>query len=148
MMSTANQVVVDQPVADSVVSDPIVALTASPAGPGAAPLSAFELSQPVCDWWLKHCMDATHPVARLQQAWIASLVEALQLEAEFLSVCTTAGSRVVNCLADQQALQDPAVLGRCCHDAAQEVVDAHSARVGRMTQLPKEFRQRLWEEIC
>ncbi|TDR50286.1 hypothetical protein DFP85_12747 [Halomonas ventosae] len=142
-MSTARHIVAEQVVPASVVSVP-----APSVGHGPSPMSTVEASLPVCDWWLHHWMDATHPMIRLQQAWMASLVEAFQLEAEFLSVCTMAGSRVVSCLADQRALQNPPVLGSCCQDAAKEVADAHAARVGRVARLPKEFRQRLWEEIC
>lgn len=142
-MSTARNVMPEQAVPDPVVSPP-----ASPVGPGSSPMSMVEASLPICDWWRQHWMDASHPMIRLQQAWTASLVEAVQLEIEFLSVCTQANSRVASCLADPRALQNPAVLGRCCQDAAKEVVDAQGARLDRVTQLPKEFRQRLWEEIC
>lgn len=142
-MSTARHVVPEQ-----VVPDPVVFPPASPVGPGPSPMSWVEASLPVCDWWRHHWMDATHPMIRLQQAWMASLVEAAQLEAEFLSVCAMANSRVASCFADPQALRNPAVLSRCYQDAAREVVDAQSARLDRVTRLPKEFRQRLWEEIC
>lgn len=103
---------------------------------------------PVYDWWCHHWLDATHPAIRLHQAWSASLIEAAQLEAEFLSVCFKAGSGIVRCLSDPRALQNPAALGQCYQDAAKEVADAHGERLERVSRLPKEFRQRLWEEIC
>lgn len=142
-MSTAMHVMPEPP-----VPDPVASPLPSPLGPGPSPVSLIEASLPVCDWWRLHWMDASHPMIRLQQAWMASLVEAAQLEVEFLSVCTLANSRVASCLADPQTLQNPAVLGRCYQDATREMVDAHGARIDRVTQLPKEFRQRLWEEIC
>ncbi|MDW7748799.1 hypothetical protein [Halomonas sp.] len=142
-MSTARNIV-----PELAMPDPVVSPSASPVGTGPSPVSLIEASLPVCDWWRLHWMDASHPMIRLHQAWMASLVEAAQLEVEFLSVCTLANSRVASCLADPWALRKPADLARCCQDAAREVVDAQEARLDRVTQLPKEFRQRLWEEIC
>lgn len=142
-MSTASNVAIEQ-----AEPAPVAPVTVSSASSSSPPMSVVEVSMPVYVWWCHHWLDATHPSIRLHQAWSASLMEAAQLEAEFLSVCFKAGSDVVRCLSDPRALQNPAVLGQYYQDAAKKVADAHGERLGRVSRLPKEFRQRLWEEIC
>ena len=142
-MSTASNVAIEQ-----AEPAPLAPVPVSSASSGSPTMSVVEVSMPVYDWWYRHWLDATHPAIRLQQAWSTSLIEAVQLEAEFLSVCFKAGSGIVRCLSDPRALQNPAALSQSYQDAAKEVADAHSERLDRASQLPEEFRQRLWEEIC
>lgn len=114
-----------------------------PAGT-ALPASIAQASQPVLDWWLHHWMDASHPLVRLQRAWMESVLEAIEVEAEFLNACALSNAKVWSCLADA----DSAALHSCYHEVAKDMADAHLARLGRVAELPEDFKQRLWEEIC
>ncbi|MFY0990702.1 hypothetical protein [Halomonas sp. C05BenzN] len=114
----------------------------------ALPESVAIASQPIFDWWMHHWMDASHPMARLQRAWMESILEAIQVEAEFLNACAASGEKMSKCFSDPDVLQSPASLGSCCHEVAREMTDAHISRLGKVAELPKDFRQRLWEEIC
>ncbi len=139
-MSTAKQMSTVKVVPDTVVAFPeSVAEMAE---------SVVTASQPVCNWWLHHWMDASHPLARLQRAWMESVLEAIEVEAEFLKAWTLSNAKVLNCLADSRSLTDSASLHSCYHEAARDMTDAHMARFGKVAELPEDFKQRLWEEIC
>ena len=111
------------------------------------PESVAKASWPMFDWWLHHCMDATHPVARMQQAWMESVIEAVQVEAEFLNACAVSGEKMSKCFSDPEVLHNPASVSSCYHEVAKDMTHAHISRLGKVADLPKDFRQRLWEEI-
>ncbi|WP_280550473.1 MULTISPECIES: hypothetical protein [unclassified Halomonas] len=114
----------------------------------ALPAGVAEASQPVFDWWMHHWMDASHPLARLQRAWMESVLEAVEVEAEFLNAYAISNAKVWSCLADAKSLSDSASLHSCYHEVAKDMANAHLSRLGRVAELPEDFQQRLWEEIC
>ena len=127
---------------------PEVPPAVSPLAVTAWPASVAQASQPVFDWWMHHWMDASHPLARLQSAWMESVIEAIEVEAEFLNACTLSNAKVWSYLADARSLADSASLHSVYHEVAKDMTDAHMARLGKVAELPKDFKQRLWEEIC
>ncbi|MEQ6889929.1 hypothetical protein ABE957_14735 [Halomonas sp. CS7] len=96
---------------------------------------------------MHHWMDASHPLARLQRAWMESVLEAVEVETEFLNACTLSNAKVWSCLAGARSLADSASLHSCYHEVAKDMTDAHMARLGKVVELPEDFKQRLWEEI-
>lgn len=114
----------------------------------ALPESVAIASQPMFDWWTHHWMDASHPLVRMQQAWMESVLETFQVEAEFLAACAVSGEKMSKCFSDPDTLRDPTLLSSCYHEVAKDMTDAHISRLGKVADLPKDFRQRLWEEIC
>lgn len=144
-MSTAKQVSMDHSTPEGT---PEMTHAAPHPTVTALPVSVAQASQPVFDWWMHHWMDASHPLARLQRAWMESVLEAIEVEAEFLNVCALSNAKVWNCLADARSLSDTASLPGCYHEAAKDIADAHMARLGKVAELPEDFKQRLWEEIC
>lgn len=144
-MSTAKQVSMDHSTPEVIPEIPHdvphLAVTALPAG-------VAQASQPVFDWWMLHWMDASHPLARLQRAWMESVLEALEVEVDFLNVCAISNAKVWTCLADARSLSGSASLHSCYHEVAKDMADAHLARLGKVAELPEDFKQRLWEEIC
>lgn len=127
-------------------SEPLPAVSDPAANASLAVIA--QASQPIFAWWMHHWMDASHPMARLQCAWMESILEAMQAEAEFLNACAISNAKVWSCLAEANYLPGAAALHNCYHEAAADIVDAHLTRLGRVTELPEDFRQRLWEEIC
>ncbi|SEL47073.1 hypothetical protein [Halomonas daqiaonensis] len=125
-----------------------VATAASHSAVSALPTSVAQASQQVFDWWLHHWMDASHPLARLQCAWMESVFEVIQVEAEFLNACALSNAKVWSCLTDARSLADSASLHSCYHEVAKDMADAHLARLSKVAELPDDFQQRLWEEIC
>ncbi|MGJ7457862.1 hypothetical protein [Halomonas sp. RA08-2] len=106
------------------------------------------MSQPILNWWMQHWMDASHPLARLQRAWMESTLEAIQVEAEFLSAWNQSSRKVAECLSDPQTLFNPATLTGCYRQAATDLGDAQMTRLGKVAELPQDFKDRIWEEIC
>ncbi|WP_420267488.1 hypothetical protein [Halomonas lysinitropha] len=127
--------------ADATLASSRLAVTAFPA-------SVAEASQPVLDWWVHHWMDAAHPLSRLQRTWVESVFEAIEVETDFLNVCALSNVKLLNCLAAARPVVGSSFLHSCYHEVAQEMADAHMARLGRVAELPEDFKQRLWEEIC
>ncbi|MFC3285403.1 hypothetical protein [Litchfieldella rifensis] len=107
----------------------------------------FEVTQPVVEWWMQHWMDAATPMARMQLAWMETVGEAIQHEAEFLTACAMSSERMAKCFMDQEMHKDPATLGECYHNMVKQVTDAHLTRMGKVTELSNEFRERVWEEL-
>ncbi|MCH4563628.1 hypothetical protein MKP05_10855 [Halomonas sp. EGI 63088] len=140
-MSTAKQVPTGQATPEVTPEATLATVVAFPEG-------VAEATKPVFDWWLHHWMDATHPMVRIQLAWMESLLEAVQVEAEFMAACAASNQKVSKCFSDPETLRSPASLSHCYHEAAKDMADAHMARLGKVAELPKDFRQRLWEEIC
>ncbi|PRY70739.1 hypothetical protein [Halomonas ventosae] len=139
-MSTAKQVSTVQAIPDSVIG--------FPEGVAEATENVATASQPIFNWWIHHCMDASHPFVRLQQAWMESVFEAIQAETEFLNACATSSGKMSKCLFDVGNFQNPASLHSCYREVAKDMTDAHFSRLGRVAELPEDFQQRLWEEIC
>ncbi|MDN3523359.1 hypothetical protein [Halomonas ramblicola] len=152
-MSTAKQVS-EEPATLEVVPDVTPEMTpeatpvASHPTATALPAGIAQASQPVFDWWMHHWMDASHPLTRLQCAWMESMLEAVEVETEFLNACAISNAKVWSCLADTNGLPDVASLHSCYHEAARDMADAHLTRLGKVAELPEDFQQRLWEEIC
>lgn len=130
---------------------PEVTLEATPAASHltvtALPATVVQASQPVFNWWVHHWMDASHPLTRLQRAWMESVLEAIEVEAEFLNACALSNAKVWNCLTDTGLLTDSASLHSRYHEVAKDMTDAHLTRFGRVAELSEDFKQRLWEEM-
>ncbi|QTF91765.1 hypothetical protein [Halomonas sp. BM-2019] len=110
--------------------------------------SAAEATRPILDWWAHHWMDASHPLARLQQAWLESMIEAVQVESEFLVAWAESSHKLATSLADPKVLHDPAALTGHYQQAARDIHQAHLTRIGRVAEMPRDFKERIWEEIC
>ncbi|MCL7938870.1 hypothetical protein M8009_00950 [Halomonas sp. ATCH28] len=139
-MSTAKKVSIVQAIPDTVAAFPEDVVEVAE--------SVATASQPIVDWWMHHWLDASHPLARMQRAWMESVLEAIEVEAEFLNVCAISNAKVWSCLADGKYLTDSASLHSCYHEVAKDMTDAHMARLGKVAELPEDFQQRLWEEMC
>ena len=111
------------------------------------PTAAQEVSEPVINWWLNQCMGPSSPFARMQVAWMQTLYEAMQMEAELLIACAASQQQVIKCLSDQQTLQDPGSMGTCYQDIMQQFIDAHLHRLDKVNEMAEDFRARVWEEI-
>ncbi|WP_168013097.1 hypothetical protein [Halomonas salinarum] len=111
------------------------------------PSAALDASEPIINWWLNHWMGSASPFTRMQVAWMETLYEAMQMEAELLTACAASQQQMVKCLSNQQTLTDPTVMSDCYQDIMQEFIDAHKQRMNKVNELAEDFRQRVWEEI-
>ncbi|GHC27349.1 hypothetical protein [Aidingimonas halophila] len=107
----------------------------------------FATSEPLVNLWLKHCMDPATPVLKLQLAWLESVSDAVRFEADFLTACADSSGKLVNCMMNPTTYRDPEQLGECYQQAWQQVTEAGVTQMSHATELSREFRERLWEEI-
>jgi hypothetical protein len=112
------------------------------------PEGAAEASRPILEWWSHHWMDASHPLTRLQRVWLESLIEAIQVESEFLTAWAESSHKMAESLADPEVFFDPVALTGHYQQAARDMGHAHLTRLGRVAELPRDFKERIWEEIC
>lgn len=101
---------------------------------------------PMLEWWQQQWMQGTHPMARMQLAWMESLAETMQFEAQFLMAVAESGERMAKCF-DVSQPATPEEVQAAYHALVKEVNDAHMKRLERVAQLTEDFRERLWEEI-
>ncbi|MEQ6916611.1 hypothetical protein [Halomonas aquatica] len=146
-MSTVNQAPLDHSTPE-VTAETTVTPAVSPLAVMALPVGVVQASRPVFDWWMHHWMDVQHPLVRLQRAWVESVLETIEVEAEFLNACTLLNAKAWSCLADPRSLANSASLQSCYHEVAKDMADAHMTRLGKVAELPEDFKQRLWEEMC
>ncbi|MDC8804735.1 hypothetical protein PRZ61_14880 [Halomonas pacifica] len=106
-----------------------------------APLDA---TQPLMHWWLTSWSHHAPPMARLQLAWLSMAGETLQAELEFFGACADMQRRWNRCLSHEK---DPQALGECYQSLVKEMTDAQFQRLHRVSQLPNDFRQQVWEEL-
>ncbi|MGE4532237.1 hypothetical protein [Halomonas sp.] len=103
-------------------------------------------TNPMFDWWQQQWMKGANPMAKAQLAWMESLAEALQFEAQFVRAIAESGERMARCFDGEQPTTSEEVQA-CYEKLVKEVGDAQMKRLEQATQLTHDFRKRLWEEI-
>lgn len=98
-------------------------------------------------WWLHQWLETMAPVARLQMVWLETLGDAMRHEAEFLSALAASGDRLSRCAWNQDLLRDPSTLASCYHGMAGEMTEATLKRMVKVTELSRDFRERIWDEL-
>lgn len=68
----------------------------------------------------------------------------MHAELEFLGACADMQQRWAHCLSGDS---DAKALGECYQGLVQEIADAQFKRLHRVSQLPNDFRQQVWEEL-
>lgn len=102
---------------------------------------------PMFEWWQEQWAQNTNPVAHLQLAWMESLVQVMQVEAEFLAAMAENSLKMANCFQGEEAPSTPAEMHRCYQKLVKHATDAHMERMEKATTLSHDFRKRIWEEI-
>jgi len=103
-------------------------------------------ANPMLEWWQQQWTQGVNPRARTQLAWMESLAEALQLEAQFLKAIAESGEKIAKCFDGKQPTT-PEEVQACYGKLVKEVGDAQMKRLEQASQLTHDFRKRLWEEI-
>lgn len=103
-------------------------------------------TNPMFEWWQQQWTKGVNPMARTQLAWMESLAEVLQFEAEFLKAIAESGERVARCFDGPQPTT-PEEVRACYEKLMKEVSEAQMKRLEQASQLSHDFRKRVWEEI-
>ncbi|GHE19651.1 hypothetical protein [Halomonas urumqiensis] len=104
------------------------------------------ITNPMFDWWQEQWLKGPNPVARMQLAWLESMADAMQFEAQFIKALAESSARMSECF-EGDAPRTHAELQACYQSLVKDITDAHVKRVDFANQLTKEFRQRIWEEL-
>jgi hypothetical protein len=100
------------------------------------------------EWWQEQWAQNANPIARMQLAWMESLTQAMQFEAEFLAAMAENSLKLANCFQGEDAPSTPAEMHRCYQALAKHATEAHMERMEKATTLSHDFRKLIWEEIC
>lgn len=111
------------------------------------PLPGLDVSRPVIDLWRQQLFDTTTSMTRLQLAWMQSMSDAMQHEAEFFMACAAVSEKMTRCFTEPQSLDNPEKLGECYNELVKDMTEAQLERLRKVADLPQEFRARLWEEL-
>ncbi|TDO13924.1 MULTISPECIES: hypothetical protein [Halomonas] len=103
-------------------------------------------TQSMMEWWQKQFSQGTTPMTRIQLAWMQSIAEAMQLEAQFLLTLAESGLKIAKCL-EGEAPRTPAEMQECYQKLINEVTEAQMERMKQAAELSHDFRRRVWEEI-
>ncbi|APE32338.1 hypothetical protein BOX17_16050 [Halomonas aestuarii] len=107
---------------------------------------ALAAAEPMMEWWQKQWSQGATPMARMQLAWMQSMAEAMQFEAELLKTLAENGQKIAQSF-DGGAPQTPAEMQEHYQSLMSDLTDAHMERMKRAAELSHEFRRRIWEEI-
>ncbi len=99
------------------------------------------------EWWQEQWTQNANPIARMQLAWLESLTQAMQFEAEFLAAMAENGVKMASCFQGEDAPSTPSEMHRCYQRLVQHATDAHMERMEKTAALSHDFRKRVWEEI-
>ncbi|MBS9405578.1 hypothetical protein KG088_18440 [Halomonas sp. TRM85114] len=118
----------------------------SNARPSDAKYPPISPAQPF-EWWQEQWAQNANPLARMQLAWMESLTQAMQFEAEFLAAMAENSLKLASCFQGEEAPNTPAEMHRCYQKLLKHASDAHMERMEKATTLSHDFRKRIWEEI-
>lgn len=107
---------------------------------------ALAATQPMVEWWQAQ-WQSNAPMARIQLAWMESLAEAMKFEAQFLKTVAESNQRMADCFQGGDSPCTPEDFRESYQQLIQEVSDAHMERMQKATELSRDFRKQIWEEI-
>ncbi|MDI5920439.1 hypothetical protein QLQ86_06550 [Halomonas sp. LR5S13] len=107
---------------------------------------ALAAAQPMMEWWQKQFTQGTTPMARMQLAWMESMADAMQFEAQFLQALAESSQKIAQSF-EGEAPQTPAEMQERYQQLITEVTEAQMERMQKAAELSHDFRKRLWEEI-
>jgi len=107
---------------------------------------ALAAAEPMMEWWQKQFSQGATPMARMQLAWMQSMAEAMQFEAEFLKALAKSGQKITHSF-EGEPPQTPAEMQERYQQFIKEVTDAQMERMQKAAELSHDFRKCLWEEI-
>ncbi|SHE89298.1 hypothetical protein SAMN02745148_01351 [Modicisalibacter ilicicola DSM 19980] len=99
-------------------------------------------------WWMQQWMESANASARLQLVWLEMLGNAMQQEAEFFKIMAISTEKLAHGAMNQELLGDPTAMAAHYQEVAGEIHEATMNRMHKVTELSKDFRECLWEEIC
>ncbi|MFG6178828.1 hypothetical protein ACGTN6_16450 [Halomonas sp. THAF12] len=97
-------------------------------------------------WWNQQWLQGSLPMARIQLAWMESLADAMQFEAQCLHALAESGERITSGYGTDPT-KHPHELHERYHQLIRDVTHTHLQRLGKVAELSEDFRKRIWEEL-
>lgn len=133
------------------IQEAIMSTSNTPNNPW-APLTAmnpwFDASQPLLNWWAEQGTQAIQPFAKVQQAWMESMSQAMQAEMQFFQAITESHEKMAKCMMNASGSPESnRDMADCYQEVVQTLADAQMTRLHKASELSHEFRRSLWEEL-
>ncbi|MDN3555205.1 hypothetical protein [Halomonas maura] len=103
-------------------------------------------SDAMMQWWSQQWLQGVTPMARMQLAWMESLAEAMQFEAQCLHALAESGQRLSGCI-NSETPANPQDIQECYQQLMHHVTQTHMQRLEKVAELSEDFRNRIWEEL-
>ncbi len=113
----------------------------------ALPPAASSGPYPLAAWWMHQWLANTAPLIKFQVAYLETLSDAMQHEAEFIKVLAESGDKLARCAQQPDVHQGPSGLAACYQDVAGSMADATLRRFTKVSELSHDFRERIWDEL-
>ena len=107
---------------------------------------AMMMGEPMMEWWQKQMTQGFKPVTRMQLAWMHSMVETMQLEAEYLQAIAQSGQKIAESL-EGEAPQSAAEWQERYQQLISDVTEAQMERMKKAAEISTDFKRCVWEEI-
>ncbi|MDR9439227.1 MAG: hypothetical protein RI841_06995 [Halomonas sp.] len=107
---------------------------------------AMAATEPMMEWWQKQLTQGIRPMTRMQLAWMHSMAETMQFEAQFLQAIAESGQKIAQSF-EGDTPQTPAEMQERYQQLISDITEAQMERMKRATEISHDFRRCVWEEI-
>lgn len=104
-------------------------------------------SYPATTWWMHQWLATMLPFAKAQLSCWEAFGNLMQHEAEFFRTMATSSEQLARCTWDPDMLRDPTAMTSCYQAIAGDMTEATMKRMLRVTELSRDFRECLWDEL-
>ncbi|MGM0983967.1 MAG: hypothetical protein ACQEXG_11160 [Pseudomonadota bacterium] len=107
---------------------------------------AMSATEPMMEWWKNQFTQGATPMTRMQLAWMQSMADTMQFEAQFLRALAESGQKMAESFSGDTP-QTPAEMQERYQQLVSELTEAQMERMKKATELSNDFRRRVWEEV-
>ncbi|MDZ7852792.1 MAG: hypothetical protein U5L98_09170 [Halomonas sp.] len=107
---------------------------------------ALTAAEPMMEWWQSQFTQGTTPMTRMQLAWMQSMADTMQFEAQFLRALAESGQKMAESMSGDTP-QTPAEMQERYQQLISDLTEAQMERMKKATELSNDFRRRVWEEV-
>lgn len=98
-------------------------------------------------WWMRQWLETMLPFTRVQLSCWEAFGHLLQQEGEFFRTLAASSEQLARCTWNQDMLRDPAAMASCYQAVAGDMAEATMKRMIKVTELSRDVRECLWEEL-
>ncbi|CAM4172006.1 hypothetical protein VRRI112168_16655 [Vreelandella rituensis] len=107
----------------------------------------FPTNQAGMEWWSQQMLQSCVPLIKMQETWLKSLTQAMEVETEFLHTLAESGEKLSQCFTADDGPPSHEEIADCYQHMLNTMKEAHYNRMSKVAELTTDFRRQLWDEI-